>query len=261
MPSRSFIKLIVALGIIGIALALTIKPKEPEYKTLLKELIKDAPTLLPSNSLGYTIKHKGFALSYSEEHEQAEWVAYPLSISDLKKNTKRTDKFREDDDIKTGSASLADYRKSGYDRGHLCPSADRTISYAANNETFLMSNMSPQAPQFNRGIWKKLEERTRKHVRKDSLLLYIVTGPVLEDSLDEIGPNGVDIPNYFYKIMYQPGLWKASAYLFPNKGSKLPLDSFVVSIDSIENVTGIDFFEELPKRKQKVFESTATPLW
>lgn len=122
-----------------------------------------------------------------------------------------------------------------------------------------MSNMSPQVPQFNRGIWKKLEERTRAYVKQEPTFLYVVTGPVLENGLKEIGENGVDVPNKYYKILYN--LNEASAYLFNNEGTKLPLDSFIVSIDSIESITGIDFFQELPKRKQKKFESTRKSLW
>ena len=258
MSLRLFVRVGIIVFVLGIFLAVSYK-KEDKHIPQLKALTKDAPSLLPSNNYGYTVKHKHFTLSYSEEHEQAEWVAYTLMNSDIQKNTKRTDKFREDPDVKTGSATLKDYRKSGYDRGHLCPSADRTISYTANSETFYMSNMSPQAPQFNRGIWKQLEEKTRDYIRSEPSFLYIVTGPVLEPGLKEIGDNGVDVPKKFYKILYN--LNQASAFLFKNEGTELPLDSFLVSIDSIETITGIDFFQELPKRQQKKFEATKNSFW
>ena len=252
-------KAIIFTGVTCIILAFTLIKEQPNTPNFKEAPFQNSISLLPTNNFGYTVKHSYFTLSYSEDHEQAEWVAYTLSLSDLQKNTKRTDKFREDPKVETGSASLKDYKRSGYDRGHLCPSADRTFSYTANNETFFMSNMSPQAPQFNRGIWKKLEEQTRAYVKQKPTFLYVVTGPVLEKGLKEIGENGVDVPNKYYKILYN--LNEATAYLFKNEGSKLPLDSFIVSIDSIESITGIDFFQKLPKRKQKKFESTRKSLW
>ena len=95
-----------------------------------------------------------YSICYRESYEQAEWSAYCLTEEELVKNTSRSNDFRPDPEISTGSASLADYRKSGYDRGHLSPAADFAFDEKAMSETFFMSNMSPQAGSFNRGIWK-----------------------------------------------------------------------------------------------------------
>ena len=108
------------------------------------------------------VKHTAFTLCYSEAHEQAKWVAYHLT-AEMCDNSgeERTNNFRTDPDVKTGSASPEDYKKSGFDRGHLCPAGDMGWSEQTMSESFFMSNMSPQAPSFNRGIWKKLEEQIR----------------------------------------------------------------------------------------------------
>ena len=100
------------------------------------------------------IRYAGFALKYNEEYEQAEWVAYQLTDDEVQGTIERTNNFRADQNITTGSAALADYKGSGYDRGHLAPAADMRWSHNAMSDSFFMSNMSPQLPGFNRGVWK-----------------------------------------------------------------------------------------------------------
>ena len=96
-------------------------------------------------------------MSYLETHEQAEWVYYRLNSNLVSGNVKRSNNFREDKSIRTGSANLSDYKYSGYDRGHLAPAGDMKSSNTGMSESFFMSNISPQTPSFNRGGWKKLE--------------------------------------------------------------------------------------------------------
>jgi endonuclease G len=167
--------------------------------------------------------------------------------------TKRKNNFREDPLVTTGSASLADYAGSGYDRGHLCPAADNTHSVEAMSESFYMSNMSPQEPGFNRGVWKRLESQFRKWTStRDSI--YVITGGVLTSARDTIGINRVTVPRYYYKIALQIDTdTMAIGFLLPNESSKLPLVNFVVPIDSIERITGIDFFYLL--NNQEDFEA------
>lgn len=107
-------------------------------------------------------RYEGFVLKYSEEHEQAEWVAYQITDDEVAGTIDRTDNFRSDPCIATESAALADYRGSGYDRGHLAPAADMAWSEEVMRDSFFLSNMSPQTPGFNRGIWKRLEEQVRE---------------------------------------------------------------------------------------------------
>ncbi|MGK0234811.1 MAG: DNA/RNA endonuclease G (NUC1), partial [Psychroserpens sp.] len=115
---------------------------------------------LPTSTSSQIIKHKYYSISYSEEDEQAEWVAYKI-ISNRLQNIDRTNDFREDPNVSTGSSDLTDYIGSGYDRGHLAPAKTMSLNETSMSESFYMSNMSPQIPEFNRGIWKRLEGKVR----------------------------------------------------------------------------------------------------
>ena len=202
------------------------------------------------------VKHLAFTLSYNEEHEQANWVAYELTKDHLNGGVKRTNKFIVDPFVITGSATEADYKGSGYDRGHLAPAGDMTWDATAMAESFYYSNMSPQAPGFNRGIWKNLEEQVRNWAAEYGML-YIATGPVLSKNLSVIGPEKVSIPEYYYKAVldYQPPDAKAIGFIMKNESSSMPLSKFAVSIDSLEKFTGIDFFYQLPDKEEKQIEA------
>lgn len=193
------------------------------------------------------IKHFAYSLSYNESYEQANWVAYELTKEETISHFERTNKFLIDDQVKTGSATNDDYKKSGYDRGHLAPAGDMSWSEEAMKESFYYSNISPQNPSFNRGIWKKTEELTREWAVENKSL-YIITGPILTKGLPTLGPNKVSIPNYYYKAIldYTEPEIKAIAFLIPNKASKESLQNFSVSIDSLEQLTGYDFYYQLP---------------
>jgi endonuclease G len=203
------------------------------------------------------VKHQAYTICYGEEWEQPLWVAYQLTADNLRGTAERENDFRPDPDVSTGSATPDDYRGSGYDRGHLAPAADFKKSPDLMSESFFMSNMSPQAPDFNRGIWETLESRVRVWARRDKML-YIVTGPVLKKGLPTIGRrNQVAIPEQYYKVVlflrYPEA--RAIAFLMRNEGSELALKSFVVSVDQVESVTGIDFFPQLPDDLENQLES------
>lgn len=202
------------------------------------------------------LESTGFALGYREADEQAAWVAYALSAAELSAPShKRRDVFVEDPRVPSGSATLSDYKGSGYDRGHLAPFADMDWSEASARESFWFSNMSPQLPDFNRGIWKDLEEWVRGQARERGTL-WIVTGPVLDRPQGHIGGNEVTVPRAFYKVLYAPKPRPAmTAFLLPHAGSSSPLDDFVVSVDSVEAVTGLDFFRRLPNRTERRLEA------
>lgn len=203
------------------------------------------------------IKHTAYSLVYNEAHEQANWIAYELTEERTNNVYERTDKFLVDPMVTSGSATDKDYEKSGYDRGHLAPAADMGWSETTVAESFYYSNMSPQEPSFNRGIWKKAEELVRNWAieNKD---LYIVTGPVLTEGLKTIGPNEVSVPKYYYKVILdysEPGV-KGIGFIMANEASQQDLKTFAVSIDSVETFTGIDFFPLLPDNEEKIIEKT-----
>ncbi|MFC2107445.1 DNA/RNA non-specific endonuclease [Bacteroidota bacterium] len=211
--------------------------------------------LFPDGDTCLVIEHRYYFLLYNETHEQAEWIAYVLKDEYLERNVKRKNDFRVDPLVLSGSASLKDYKWSGYDRGHLIPAADMAFDKVAMSESFCMSNMSPQVPGFNQGIWKRLENQVRKWaVEYDEL--FIVTGGVLTDIIDTIGPNGVGVPGSYYKIILdiEPE-YRVIAFLMPNEKSAEPLSSFVVSVDSVEVVTGIDFFSSLADSIENALEN------
>lgn len=209
------------------------------------------------------VKHFAYTLSYSEPYEQAKWVAYELTKEHTLKAFERANKFITDPLVKTGSATDTDYKGSGYDRGHLAPAGDMSWSAQAMRESFYYSNMSPQEPSFNRGIWKKLEELVRTWANENQTI-YITTGPILKTGLAKIGINGVSVPKYYYKVIldYKEPSIKGIGFILPNSGTSMPLSSYAVSIDSVEKVTGINFFASLPDDEENVIESSiSTELW
>lgn len=157
---------------------------------------------------------------------------------------KRSNNFKSDPLVSSKSASPSDYKYSGYHKGHLAPAGDMKISSTAMNESFYMSNMSPQDPSFNTGIWRSLEMQVRSWANDGSL--FIVTGGVLEAGLEAIGANQVAIPKRFYKVIYSPSNGSMIGFLIPNKKGDKKLEEFAIEIDKIELLTGLDFFSQLP---------------
>ena len=215
----------------------------------------ELPKILKTDQI---IHHSNYTLNYSEQHEQAEWVAYSLTSSQVYGSVGRTNDFRSDPNVKTGSASLPDYKGSGYDRGHLAPAGDMKSTYTAMSESFYMSNMSPQVPGFNREIWKKLEGTVRNWAM-DNKKVYITTGAVLTASYPTIGINKVSIPEFYYKVVldYEQPEIKGIGFILPNQKSDKSLQSYAVSIDEVERFTGIDFFHSLPDNIEEKIESDA----
>ncbi len=211
---------------------------------------------LPSSSSGKVIEHNYYMLSYSEPHEQAEWVAYTLKREHLTNDDRRRPYFIEDPKVSTKSADWRNYRGSGYDRGHLCPAGDRRFSEYAYNETFYTSNIAPQDKDFNAGVWNRLEQQVRQWCKSYGEL-HIITGGVLEEGLQEIGDEDVTVPNHFFKVVFRKkeGRFKVLAFLFPHKESQAPLKDFLISIDQLEQTTGLDFFEKVEKQRQDKLES------
>lgn len=250
------ILLLVLLILVAIFLIFT--PTQAEVASTLSST--DIPNLeLPTPIKGaQLVEHTGYTLSYNEEYEVPNYVAYELTRDEVYGGGNRKDNFRADPAISTGSATLEDYKSSGYDRGHLAPAADFKWSGEAMSDTFYLSNMAPQEGDFNRGIWSDLEATVRQFA-VDNEKIYVVTGPVLTDGpYKTIGKNKVAVPNSYYKVIldYTDPDIKAIGFLMPGVGSKEPLQSFAVSIDEVEKATNIDFFPSLPAEVEDLLEST-----
>jgi endonuclease G len=199
--------------------------------------------------------HTGFSLLFDEVHKQARWVAYSLTKNQRLNLAERTDKFIEDPLLSVPSASNQDYNRSGYDKGHLAPALDMSSSVQTMAESFYLTNISPQVPAFNRGIWKKLETLVRSWATVHDTL-YIVTGPILSGATRSIGPNKVTVPEHFYKVIISNSnnKIKGIGFVLPNTRSNAELKDFSVSIDSVESLTKIDFFPALPDATEKTVE-------
>lgn len=214
---------------------------------------------LPTSTTGQIVHHEGYSLSYSEPHEQAEWVAYELKKSHLSNTNFKRPYFEIDKSVKTKAAHWRSYKNSGYDRGHLCPAGDRKHSQFTHDETFLTSNISPQKHEFNAGVWNRLEQKVRYWANRNDGV-FVVTGGILQNNLKTIGDDKVSVPNQFYKIVLDNnnGKTKVLAFLLPHKDSKQPLYEFVTSVDTIENLTGIDFFSELNDDIENKIEASSS---
>jgi len=210
------------------------------------------------------IPQRGFTLVYRDDAGQAAWVAYVLTGRQVAAaNEPRSNNFRPDQAVAGGTAGDADYEGSGYDRGHLAPAEDLSYSRETMRASFLYSNVSPQLPAFNRGVWRRLEELVRFWATAyDSV--FIVTGPVLQEGLRKIGPNHVALPLQFYKVVLRNGADgpRGIGFLLRHEPSSATLRSFVVPIDEVEQATGLDFFPQLPDEIEiRVEKEAAVEQW
>jgi endonuclease G, mitochondrial len=258
------------------------KPRvqRPTLKPETKEPIASAtnnPNLLlgnPSNAASsvasidnYLMVKQQYVLSYNNKTHTANWVSWQLNKSWIGSADRKND-FRPDDALPTAAYQVRpnDYTGSGYDRGHIAPSADRTRNEADNSSTFLMTNMMPQVPELNRGVWGDLEEYCRELVEQGKEL-YIVAGPVGKQGA--IGKKEkIAVPAKTWKVIAvldRQGLGmqgitantRTIAVMMPNdasvKGSGWK--SFRVSVKQVERETGLNFLSNVPPQVQQVIES------
>lgn len=256
MNKKRFLTILVIVSSVYFLFQLNKENTKVEVVNVVEEIKNDSiistnsdtqlDFLLPKPTSNQIVEHTKFVLSYNEEHEQAEWVAYRLNRNSINNSIKRKDNFRGDPKVITESATLLDYKNSGYDRGHLAPAKAMSFNKFSMSESFYMSNMSPQKPSFNRGIWKKLEEQVRRWILvSDSL--YVVTGPVLDKPLGKIGKNEVTVPRAYYKtiLRFKNSTIKGIGFLLENVKSNNSVFNFAISIDSLEKITQLDFYHLL----------------
>ncbi|OUT71431.1 MAG: hypothetical protein CBB76_04140 [Crocinitomicaceae bacterium TMED16] len=223
-----------------------------------------------SDNIEEVINHLAFSLSYNEEHEQANWVMHVILPAISDGNATRSNDFREDPLVTTGTSLEQDYflkeKKPdgkykydgfGYDRGHLAPSADFRWSEQALSESYFYSNMSPQIGDFNRYKWAELENWMREYVTKNNTSLVILTAPILSDDLDKIerGINKVSIPKYFVKAALDIENNRGIGFILPHEKIERPLEYFAVSIDSVESTMGYDLFSNLTDSLENKIEA------
>lgn len=220
--------------------------------------VAHAQSWLPvkANSDDEVIQRTAFTLGYDERHEVPAWVAYSLRPEHLRDCVGRERNFYTDPDLRSGSATLADYRGSGYDRGHLAPAGDMKWSRQAMRESFFLSNITPQTAAMNRGPWVGLENLVRSWAKKSQETI-IVTGPVLTGVTEYIGPSRVAIPHWHFKVLLvsTPQGRKAIGFLMGQMPAHRDLSLYAVSVREIESITGMDFFAHLSRAEQDNLET------
>lgn len=207
------------------------------------------------------ISRKNLVIGYSHKYRQALWVAYQLNANNLRsKQVRRRDKFMVDPLVKVKPIRPKDYNRSGYDKGHLAPAADMTYSWETMRNSFFMTNISPQIPGCNRGIWKRIENQVRQWALQEETLI-VITGPIFPAKPKLMGKAKIPVPEAFFKIVLDTTApMKMIAFIVPNKTSKRRIASFAVSVDKVEELTGFDFFYDLDSELEEFLESNSV-IW
>lgn len=219
--------------------------------------------LLPAPMKGVAeqiLMRKAYVASYNKDTRIPNWVAWTLTADHTDGPYKRAGvKFHEDDDVPEPRVTTYDYMQSGYDRGHMCPSADNRWSSEAQEECFLMTNICPQNHNLNAGDWGEMENQCRAWA-KEYGRVYIVCGPILFRSRHKkIGTSKVVVPEAFFKVVLcLEGTPKGIGFIYRNEAGNRPKGDYVNSIDEVERITGIDFFAKLPDKVEKAVESQAS---
>jgi len=211
-----------------------------------------AHELEPDSQCDEKLDYQYYSVCYSQAHRQALWTFHALTKSSINGSSKRENNYRLDPQV-SDPVTKNDYKGSGYDRGHLVPAGDMKLNKTSMSETFYMTNMSPQKPDLNRKIWNALEGGLRKMVENlgDA---YVVTAPILTNNLNQL-PSNVSIPKFYYKIIYFPKQQLMRAYLLENKSySHQDYSQHQISVDQIEQMTGIDFFSHLEDSLEEKLE-------
>ena len=212
---------------------------------------------IPSQE-GEILCYEGEMIDYNQERKTPIWVIEHLTKEKVKKQGIKREgfNFEPDPNLERGKrAELEDYHDSGYDRVHMAPADDMEWSSKAMQQCFYLSNMIPQSINVNRGIWSHLEEKVRKWAMERGEL-YVYTGPIyLGKSWKTIGQNKVAVPNFIFKIVFDPQEMEACAFIIPNKTLEHHvIYRYLVSIREVEEKTHLNFLSELDSKTQDKIE-------
>lgn len=243
-----------------------------EMKAVFSDIPQNAQEVATAEDLSFTgmpamgngkpsqiIEYTGHTLSYNNSTRLPNWVAYELTAEEALGTNPRKDKFARDPQAYGPQGDKEDYRNSGWDRGHMAPAGDMKWSTKAMDETYYFTNICPQNHELNTGDWKELEEKCRNWAEKYGSL-HIVCGPIVTDNAHgKLGANKIVIPDKFFKVLLtrKGNAFHGVGFIFhnpPKRDSRLstkppvnrPLESYAVTIDEVEAITGLDFFHELP---------------
>ena len=248
-------KILLTSFLISLAVSVWANPIDdncPQHTTL------GAPVSSITEKTQY-ICHSNYAVHYRYDTKTAEFVVERLDRADITGPAKRKNNFGPDpkvDDAK--EAQLSDYAGNPYDRGHLSPAADNRADDTQMSESFYLTNMIPQDPGNNRGIWRILEIAVRNTAMTNDI--YVVSGTIYDPGFKTIGAGKVGVPTRIWKIVYNATNGETVAFLFPNaKLSTKDLPKYAVTVDEVEKATGINVFPKLDEQAEARFDRTKWP--
>lgn len=204
------------------------------------------------------LEREGMTISFNPQTHQPNWVSWELLASETSgSQTRKEAQFAPDPEVEA-TAYPSDYTNSGFDRGHMAPAGDMKWSSQAMQESFYMTNICPQAGELNRGTWNRIEEKCRQKAVADSAVI-IVCGPIFEpgEAVQRIGQTGVAVPRRFFKVVLSPYTDPPTAIGFIVPNGRVPggMQTHAVSVDSVEAVTGHNFFTQLPPDTEAAVEA------
>jgi len=210
------------------------------------------------------IVHEGYTCSFNTSRLTPTYVAWCLTRERTKGKVKRTNFFDVDPSVdKRYQVKHSDYSGSRYDRGHMCPSADNQHSQKAMVECFYMTNMCPQSHALNSGAWNDLEIQCRSWARNYGTI-YICAGPIYNKKpYSTIGNRKsfrIAVPDRFFKVVLMVGkTTKAIGFIYPNGSANKDMRDYAVSVDKVEQLTGLDFFYQLDDKTENQIEKECKP--
>ena len=216
----------------------------------------EIPTITEKRS-DRVITHKGYTVSYNYDWKIPNWVAYELTDVEVEGEVPRYDRFKPDPMVpQNETATTDDYKYSGYDRGHMAPAADMKWDEQVMKESFYLSNICPQNPNLNGGVWKDLEEQVR-NLAIEKGRIFVVCGPIVNNISTTIGANKVVVPQAFYKVLLQEdnGEIHTIGFIYENVSGRKPMSTYAMSVDEVEKLTKIDFFPSLPDKIENKVEA------
>lgn len=221
--------------------------------------------VIPAQLNARLLTYPGFVVSFNSETHQPNYVAWELTGDEAESQTvsRKTGSFAPDMEVE-GCATLDDYRRSGYDRGHMAPAGDMKWDSEAMQSSFLLTNISPQAHELNQGSWRVLEEKCRDWAVRDSAIV-IVCGPIFDSHpAAAIGQTGVAVPDRYFKVVLAPyaNPPRAIGFVMPNGNVPGGIQKCAMPVDEVESITGYDFFHAFPDDVEERVESECNfPRW
>ncbi len=253
--SMTLLLVAVAVGLIYlIDIAVSTAARAEQSPSAVGQLSADE-LLKVKGGKGIDVDYETFKVNFNPDLHIPNYAAWELTGNETKGNIERG-KFQTDHNVE-GCANTRDYTGSGYDRGHMAPAGDMKFDQQAMDRCFLMTNIAPQSHALNGGTWNKLEDKCRQWARVDSAII-IICGPILTPEPTEfIGKARVAVPQAFFKVVLSPfaNPPRAIGFIMPNSRVAGGLQATAVSVDSVESVTGLDFFSALPDSIEQRIES------